>query len=103
MAVICGDPPSLAMASGRLEVGEAPHLLSEPGGLVPRPGDLGRERLGGLLAVGGVELLQVARDARLDLGSAFPRARFEVDASFDPNRLGRQRSGRPVGSGLWRA
>jgi hypothetical protein len=47
---------------------KAPHLVPELRDLLPEPGDLGRERLGGLLPVGGVELLQVARDARLDLG-----------------------------------
>ena len=36
---------------------------------VAQPGGLGGERIGGLLPVGGVELLQVARDALLDLGT----------------------------------
>ena len=48
---------------------EAAHLVPELRDLLPQPDGLGRERIGGLLPVGGVELLQVARDARLDLAT----------------------------------
>ena len=57
-----------ALKHPRRECLEALHLLPELRDLLSQPGDLGRERLGGLLKVGGVELLQVTRDARLDLG-----------------------------------
>ena len=54
----------------RLDHGETVHLLAELGDLLLQPRRLGCEHLRGLLSVGGIELLQIARNALLDLRPA---------------------------------
>src|SRR4051794_20543822 len=64
----CGSRPLTGCLS---EPGSAAlHLLSELGDLLLQPARLDRKHVRGLLAVGGVELPQVARHALLDLRPA---------------------------------
>jgi hypothetical protein len=50
-----------------LKRAQAPHLLLQGGDLVLQAIDLGRQRLRRVLAVGAVQLVEIARNARLDL------------------------------------